>query len=185
MATHSTIIAWRIPWTEEPVGLQSIELHRVGHDWRQMQIILALSPAKRSWEKSPCVSVLLFIKLGSWSRSVILKMFMQLRACKLSPFSHVLLFATLWTVPARLLCPWDSPGKNTGVGSYSLLQEIFPTQGSNPGLPYCGQIVHRLSHQGIPCFVSFNKFIGLSDLQFPHLQNGLIKVSSSQGHWED
>ena len=34
----------------------------------------------------------------------------------------------------RLLCPWDYPGKTTGVGSYSLLQVIFPTQGSNPGL---------------------------------------------------
>ena len=31
------------------------------------------------------------------------------------------------------LCPWDSPGKNTGVGSHALLQGIFPTQGSNPG----------------------------------------------------
>ena len=37
-----------------------------------------------------------------------------------------------WTVAARLLCPWDSPGKNTGVGCHSLLQGIFPTQGSNP-----------------------------------------------------
>ena len=34
--------------------------------------------------------------------------------------------------PTRLLCPWDSPGKNTGVGCHSLLQRIFPTQGSNP-----------------------------------------------------
>ena len=34
--------------------------------------------------------------------------------------------------PARLLCPWDSPGKNTGVGCHSCLQGIFPTQGSNP-----------------------------------------------------
>jgi len=38
----------------------------------------------------------------------------------------------LW--PARLLCPWDSPGKNIGVGGRSLLQGIFPTQGSNLGL---------------------------------------------------
>ena len=38
--------------------------------------------------------------------------------------------------PARLLCPWDSPGKNTGVGSHSLLQGIFLTQGSNPGLSF-------------------------------------------------
>ena len=36
--------------------------------------------------------------------------------------------------PARLLCPWDSPGKNTGVGCHALLQGIFPTQGWNPGL---------------------------------------------------
>ena len=33
-----------------------------------------------------------------------------------------------------LLCPWDSPGKNTGVGCYALLQGFFPTQGSNPSL---------------------------------------------------
>ena len=32
MATHSSILAWRIPWTEEPHGLQSTELQRVGHD---------------------------------------------------------------------------------------------------------------------------------------------------------
>ena len=40
---------------------------------------------------------------------------------------------------ARLLHPWDSPGKNTGVGCHFLLQAIFPTQGSNPGLPHCRQ----------------------------------------------
>ena len=60
--------------------------------------------------------------------------------------SGVQLFATLWMYPARLLCPWDSPGKNTGVGCHSLLQGIFPTQGSNQGLLYCKQILYRLSH---------------------------------------
>ena len=43
------------------------------------------------------------------------------------------LFATLWTVAPRFLCPWDSPGKNTGVGSHSLLHRISPTQGSKSG----------------------------------------------------
>ena len=38
---------------------------------------------------------------------------------------------TPWTKPTRLLCPWDFPGKNTGVGSYFLLPWIFSTQGSN------------------------------------------------------
>ena len=45
----------------------------------------------------------------------------------------------------RLLCPWNSPGKNTGVGSLSFLQGIFPTQGLNPGLLHCRHILYRLS----------------------------------------
>ena len=52
--------------------------------------------------------------------------------------------------PARLLCLRSSPGKNTGVGCHFLLQGIFPTQGSNPGLPYCRKILYHLSHQGSP-----------------------------------
>ena len=47
-------------------------------------------------------------------------------------------------------CPWDSPGKNTGVGCHALLQGIFPTQGSNPGLLHHRQILYHLSHQGSP-----------------------------------
>ena len=50
--------------------------------------------------------------------------------------------------PSRLLCSWNSPGKNTRVGSHSLLQRIFPTQGSNLGLSHCRQILYHLSHQG-------------------------------------
>ena len=49
----------------------------------------------------------------------------------LSRFSCVLLCDPMDYSPARLLCPWDSLGKNTGVGSHSLLQEIFLNQGSN------------------------------------------------------
>ena len=45
--------------------------------------------------------------------------------------------------PTRLLCPWDLPGKNTGVGCHFLLQGIFPTQGVNPGLLYCRQILYQ------------------------------------------
>ena len=41
--------------------------------------------------------------------------------------------------------PWNSPGQNTGVGSLSFLQGIFPTQGSNPGLPHCRQILYQLN----------------------------------------
>ena len=65
---------------------------------------------------------------------------------KVKSLSHVRFFATPWTVQfARFLHPWDSPGKNTEVGCRFLLQEIFPTQGSNPGLPCCRQMLYHLS----------------------------------------
>ena len=73
------------------------------------------------------------------------------------PFTVLCLVAqsclTLWShglQPFRLLYPWDSPGKNTGVGCQALLQEIFPTQGSNPGLLHFRQILYDLSHKGSP-----------------------------------
>ena len=46
-----------------------------------------------------------------------------------------------------LYSPWNSPGQNTGVGSLSLLQGIFPTQGLNPGLLHCRWILYQLSHK--------------------------------------
>ena len=52
-------------------------------------------------------------------------------------------------MPIRLLSLWNSPDKNTGVGSHSFLQEIFPTQGMNSGLLHCWQILYYLNHQGI------------------------------------
>ena len=52
--------------------------------------------------------------------------------------------------PHGLYSPWNSLGQNTGVGSLSLLQGIFPTQGLNPGLLHCRQILYQLSHKGNP-----------------------------------
>ena len=47
---------------------------------------------------------------------------------------------------------WNSPGQNIGIGSFPLLQGIFPTQGSNPGLPHCWRILYQLSHKGSPAY---------------------------------
>ena len=55
-----------------------------------------------------------------------------------------------WTVAHRLLCPWDSPGKNTGVDCHSLLQGIFPTQGLNPHLLHWQGDSLLLCHVGSP-----------------------------------
>ena len=55
-----------------------------------------------------------------------------------------------WIVAHQAPLYMDSPGKNTGLGSHSLLQGIFLTQEWNPGLPHCRQILYHLSHQGSP-----------------------------------
>ena len=55
---------------------------------------------------------------------------------------------SLW--PHGLYSPWNSPGHNTGVGSCSLLQGIFPTQGLDQGLLHCRRILYQLSHNGSP-----------------------------------
>ena len=81
---------------------------------------------------------------GTWTELVIL--------CEVKwSVSHSVVSNSLWPYGLYffgLLYPWNSPGKNTGVGSYSLLQEIFPTQRSYPGLLNCRQILYHLSHQG-------------------------------------
>ena len=52
--------------------------------------------------------------------------------------------------PPGLYSPWNSPGQNTGVGSLSLLQGIFSTEGSNPGISHCRQILQQLRHKRSP-----------------------------------
>ena len=74
-------------------------------------------------------------------------------------------------LPARPPCPWDSPGKNTGVGCHALLQGIFPTLGLNSGLPHGRWILYRLSHQSeapplLALFIPLCRSIFLSDVMF-------------------
>ena len=70
--------------------------------------------------------------------------------------SHVQLFATSWTEAARLLCPWNFPDKNTGVGCHFLLQRIFLTQGLNPRVLHWQADSLPLSHLGSPCLCWVN-----------------------------
>ena len=58
-----------------------------------------------------------------------------------------------------LYSPWNSPGQNTGMGSCSLLQEIFPTQGSNPDLPHCRWILYHLNQEGSNTWVLHNSWL--------------------------
>ena len=67
------------------------------------------------------------------------------------------------------------PGWNTGVGSCSLLQRIFLTQGSNPGLPHCRWILYQLSHQGSPLFYKCWQMHRIVSLWLP--QSGLCSLT--------
>ena len=104
------------------------------------------------------VESLLLRRWGSPARAVP-GAFMHSRTLSHSAASSSLRPHGLW--PSRLLCPWASPGKNTGVGCPALLQGIFPAQGSNPGLPHCRWILYHLSYQGSP------RILGWAAYPFP------------------
>ena len=75
--------------------------------------------------------------------------------------------------PHGLHRPWNSPGQNTRVGSLSLLQGIFPPQGSNPGLPHCRQILYQLSHKGSPRILRWVAYPFSSRSSPPRNQTGV------------
>ena len=78
-----------------------------------------------------------------------------------------------------LYSPQNSPGQNTGVGSLSLLQGIFPPQGSNPGLPHCRWILYQLSHRGSPHPDWELKYEGIDTVNYiPKTQNTSIRIFS-------
>ena len=87
-----------------------------------------------------------------------------------SSLSHVRHSATLWTVAPGPLCPRNSLGQDTRAGGCSLLQGIFPTQGSNPDLPHCRWILYHLSPQGSPRILERVAFPSLADLPDPGIE---------------
>ena len=91
----------------------------------------------------------------------------------LSLFSHVQLFATLWTVVHQAPLSWDSLDKNTGVDGHSLFQGIFP----NLGLLHCRQILYLLSPQGRP-WVSVCPFLK----QDSWIASASLKVNMCTSH---
>ena len=79
--------------------------------------------------------------------------------------------------------PWNSPGQNTGVGSRSLLQGIFPTQGLNPGLLHCRQILYQLSHQGSPRILECSLFLLQWIFPTQELNQGLLHCRRFFNSW--
>ena len=81
--------------------------------------------------------------------------------------------------PLRLYRPWNFPGQNTGVGSLSFLQGIFPTQGLNPGLLHCRWILYQLSHQGSPRILEWVAYPFPGDLPDPGIKPGSPALQAS------
>ena len=85
---------------------------------------------------------------------------------------------TLWS--KGLYSRWNSPGQNTGVGSLSLLQGIFPTQGANLGLLHCRWILYQLSHKGSPRILEWVAYPFSSRSSWPR---NLTRVSCIAGRF--
>ena len=90
--------------------------------------------------------------------------------------------------PHRLYSLWRSPGQNTGVGSLSLLQGISPTQGLNPHLPHCRQILYQLRHQRSPMKVEVTQSCPvlcdpriIQSMEFSRPDTGVGSLSLLQG----
>ena len=72
----------------------------------------------------------------------------------------------------------DSPGKNTGVSCHALFQGILPTQGLNPGLPHCRQILSGLSHQGSPRILEWVVYPFSRGSSWPGNRTGVSCITS-------
>ena len=107
-------------WTELKGG-EDWEMQGVTIWCREFYLIFCDKPTwKIIWKR---------IYLYNWVTSLYSKI--NMCSCLLN---RVWFFERQWIVPTRLLCPWNFPGKNIGVGGHFLLQGIFPTQGVNPHL---------------------------------------------------
>ena len=86
----------------------------------------------------------------------------------LESVNHSVVSNSFWLYrlkPARLLCPWDSLGKDTGVGCCTLLQGIFPTQGSNPCLHrllHCRRFLYHLATKEAPVALNHTNLLSYS-----------------------
>ena len=80
--------------------------------------------------------------------------------------------------PTRLLCPRDSPGKNTRGGCHALIQGIFPTQASNPGLPHCRKILFSLRLQISPRIPEWVACLSPGNLPNPGIEPGFPELQA-------
>ena len=151
LATHSSVLAWRIPGVAEPHGLPSMGSHRVRHDWSDLAAAAAWGPKSVS-----------IYRWGSWGLvrwSKYPRSHSQWQLQTLSPKSTFLVLY-LVTLSCMMLCNpiyYSPPGYSAnGILQARKLEWVSmpssrePTQGSNPVFPQCRQILYCLSPQWSP-----------------------------------
>ena len=152
MAPHSSTLAWKIPGMEEPGRLQFMGSSRVGHNWTTSLSLFTFMHWRRKWQLlCSCLEnprdgggwwAAVYGVAQSWTRLKRLSSSSsQMESClcvcvcaKLLQLCLTLCNPMDYRPSWQLLCPWGSPGKNTGVGCHALLQGILLTQGLNPCL---------------------------------------------------
>ena len=141
--SHLTLasIEWSIKNKDEINKIE--DLQRIYRKWNPPTIFLGMQMANPLWKTAWCFQEIQDIEVPH--DPAIPLMGLGPGKVKWNWLSRVWPFATPWTIRSV-----ESPRQNTGVGSLSLLQGIFPTQGSSPGLPHCRQILYQLSHKGSP-----------------------------------
>ena len=168
-------------WNHYVVHMKLIPFHMsIMHNWEKHYFLLVLEAGSRiKWSVDPRRESFLVLPASGSSRhalacglcnfnlylhhhiaflsvsfSILFSFwYLSLNLVTWKLLSCVWLFATPWT------SPWNSPGQNTGVGSLSLLQGIFPIQRLNPGLLHCRRILYQLSHKGSPSLNSESMLI--------------------------
>ena len=119
MAPHSSTLAWKIPWSEEPSRLQSMGSRRVGHDWATSFSLFPFMHWRQKWQPT-----LVFLPGESQGQGSLVGC--HIWGCIESDTTEWLSSSSYLISQkihvTRLPCTWDSPGKNTGVGCHFLLQ---------------------------------------------------------------
>ena len=148
MATHSSTLAWKIPWTEEPGRLQSMGSHRVGHDWVTSLSLFTFMHWRRKWQPTPVLLPGESQGQGSsegcspWGRTesdttqvtaAAAACWVIVRVCPVTQLCPTLCDAVDCSPPASSVT-WDSPRKNIRMSCHFLLQGTIRTQGYIPCL---------------------------------------------------
>ena len=133
-----------------------------------------------TWHQKDWVLILALEAMGYWAYHLTSShrvCFISYEMVKWSE-SHSVMSSCLGS--HELYSPWNSPGQNTGLGSLSLLQGIFTTQGSNPGFLHCGWILYQLSHQGSPRILEWVAYPFPSKSSWPRNQTrvSVLQVDS-------